>query len=102
MSDAPHTTVNLLFKNMMKTYLPPVDPDGFDAVYSTEKIARIHSAFSAAVNNSSGNDDLVKERVISKAWVRYSSVSLSVPMISTDRDHSTESTRPRRSAQATC
>ena len=72
MSDAPHTTIPLLFDNMMKTYLPLVDPSGFDAVYSTEKIARIHKAFSTAVNVSSSNDDLVKERMISKAWVCYS------------------------------
>ncbi|KAM5531950.1 hypothetical protein V8D89_014384 [Ganoderma adspersum] len=50
----------------MKTYLPPVDTDGFNAVYSAEMIERIHDTFSTAVNISSDNDHLVKERIISK------------------------------------
>ncbi|KAM5535295.1 hypothetical protein V8D89_010980 [Ganoderma adspersum] len=69
MSDAPHTTVPLLFDNMMKTYLPPVDQDSFDAVYSTEKITRIHKAFTTAVSLSSGKkDDHTKEKIVSQAW----------------------------------
>ncbi|PIL30039.1 hypothetical protein GSI_07951 [Ganoderma sinense ZZ0214-1] len=70
MSDAPHTTVPLLFDNMMKTYLPSVDPDEFDAVYSTEMIKRIHDTFSTAVGLSGKGkkDDLTKEKIISQAW----------------------------------
>ena len=77
MSDAPHTTIPLLFDNMMKTYLPLVDPSGFDAVYSTEKIARIHEAFATAVGLSSGKkDDRTKEKIVSKASVRDLTVSV--------------------------
>ena len=77
MSDAPHTTVSLLFQNMIKTYLPPVDQDGFDAVYSTEKIARIHKAFATAIGLSSGKkDDRTKEKIVSQAWVRDLTVSV--------------------------
>ncbi|PIL27941.1 hypothetical protein GSI_09976 [Ganoderma sinense ZZ0214-1] len=70
MSDAPHTTVPLLFDNMMKTYLPSVDPEEFDAVYSTEMIKRIHDTFSTAVGLSGKGkkDDLIKEKIISQAW----------------------------------
>ena len=77
MSDTPHTTVHLLFENMMKTYLPPVDQDGFNAVYSTEKIARIHKAFATAVGLSSGKkDDRTKENIVTQAWVRDLTVSV--------------------------
>ncbi|PIL32428.1 hypothetical protein GSI_05130 [Ganoderma sinense ZZ0214-1] len=72
MSDAPHTTVPLLFENMMKAYLPPVDPDGFDTVYSTEMIRRIHDTFSKAIRLSGKGekDDLIKEKIISQAWYK--------------------------------
>ena len=78
MSDAPHTTVPLLFENMMKTYLPPVDPDEFDAVYSSEMIKRIHDTFSKATGPSGkgDKDDLIKEKIISQAWVRHPFFSL--------------------------
>ena len=77
MSSVLHTTIPLRLDNMIGTYLPPVDPDGFNVVYPAEKIEKIHAAFSTAVNLSSRKkDDLAEERIISKAWVRHSSVSL--------------------------
>ncbi|KAM5535296.1 hypothetical protein V8D89_010981 [Ganoderma adspersum] len=69
MSCAPHTTVPLQLDNMMDTYLSPVDPDGFNAVYSADMIERIYGTFSMAISlSSSKNNDLAKERIISKAW----------------------------------
>ncbi len=78
MSDALHTTVPLLFETMMNTYLPAVDPDGFDTVYSSQRISAINAAFKvAAAPPSKGRKDTrPKEKIVSEAWVCHSSVRL--------------------------
>ncbi|KAI1782387.1 hypothetical protein LXA43DRAFT_1104142 [Ganoderma leucocontextum] len=78
MLDAIHTTVPLRFENMMKTYLPPVDAEEFDAVYSTETIFTINGAFKTAAGPSTkgSKDTRPKEKIISEAWVCQSSVPL--------------------------
>ena len=75
MSDASQTTVPLRLDNMMRAYLPPVDPGGFDAVYSAETIQKIHAIFYEDIGPFSKKGERVKEKVVSQAWVRYSSVS---------------------------
>ena len=72
MSDALHaTSIHLRFENMMKAYLPPVDPDGFHAIYSAEMILRINTAFKAAVAppTDDDEDDRAREQIVSEAWV---------------------------------
>ncbi|KAI1784665.1 hypothetical protein LXA43DRAFT_954783 [Ganoderma leucocontextum] len=71
MSDAYSTTVPLLFENMMKTYLPSIDSDGFDHAYPTGKIQRIHAEWQEAVKPRpiGSTDTRRKEKIISDAWV---------------------------------
>ncbi|KAI1784585.1 hypothetical protein LXA43DRAFT_929927 [Ganoderma leucocontextum] len=71
MSDAVNTTVPLLFENMMKTYLPSVDPDGFDAAYPEASITEIHAKLQEATTPRppDSKDKRRKEKIISEAWV---------------------------------
>ncbi len=71
MSDAVNTTVPLLFDNMMKTYLPSVDPDGFDAAYPKARIESMHAKFLEATKPRAADSKHTrrKEKVISEAWV---------------------------------
>ncbi|KAI1784581.1 hypothetical protein LXA43DRAFT_901342 [Ganoderma leucocontextum] len=71
MSDAVNTTVPLLFENMMKTYLPSVDPDGFDAAYPEARITEIHAKLQEATTPRppDSKDKRRKEKIISEAWV---------------------------------
>ncbi len=102
MSDAINTSIPVLFENMMKTYLPSVDSDGFNDAYPADKIQRIHAKLKQAVRLRSADcKGRRKEQVISDAWVSHCSVSLAQPTTSTVHDHSSRSTRARNSAPAT-
>ncbi|KAI1784568.1 hypothetical protein LXA43DRAFT_1122363 [Ganoderma leucocontextum] len=70
MSDALHTTVPLLFENMVKTYLPTVDDEDFHAVYPEDRIQKIHDTLKKTVGprSNGSKDKRPKEQVISDAW----------------------------------
>ncbi|KAM5544459.1 hypothetical protein V8D89_002119 [Ganoderma adspersum] len=71
MSDAINTSIPLLFENMMKTYLPPIDSDGFDEAYPADKIQRIHEKLDEALKPPPANkpDSRRKEKRLSDAWL---------------------------------
>lgn len=71
MSVMANVTVPLLFDNMMKTFLPLVDSDGFSAAYSKARIKQIHAKFLEAVKSGTADskDKRCKEKIISEAWV---------------------------------
>ena len=103
MSDAINTSIPLLFSNMMKTYLPPIDSDGFDEAYPADKIKRIHGKLNEAVELPTVDkpDARRKEKRISDAWVSPPYVSLLQPTTLMACNHSSRLMWPRRSVPDT-